>query len=98
MLLLPPPPLLLLLLFFCARAASNSPFDLQKTQSGLLHLAANSDYVGQLASLALVKELVGRKADLDIQNKEGFRPLHLACGLRHDNRGNEQVLPLCAWL
>jgi len=65
--------------------------DLQKSQSGLLHLAANSDYVGSLASLALVKELVSREANLDILNADGFRPLHLACGLRNDNRGNEQV-------
>ena len=60
-----------------------SPVDcLQQTHSTLLHLAAVSDYVGQLSSLALVKELVKRKADLDIENDEGFRPLHLACGLR----------------
>ena len=38
-----------------------------------------------------MKELVSRDANLDILNADGFRPLHLACGLRNDNRGNEQV-------
>ena len=38
-----------------------------------------------------MKELVSREANLDITNADGFRPLHLACGLRNDNRGNEQV-------
>merc|ERR1719498_103778 len=63
----------------------------QKSNSGMLHLAANSVYVGQLPSLALVEELLSRKANPDIVNSEGFRPLHIACGLPQDTEGNEQV-------
>ena len=68
---------------------SSLPVDyLQKTKSGVLHLAAVSEYVGVIASMALVRELIDRKADLDIKDAKGFTPLHLACGLRETNVNN----------